>query len=176
MGRNFPPGRLNVATDRETFERMVDEHGAATLALLRRLCGSLHDAEDVFQDVAVRMWRNLHARPRLRNPRAWLMTVAYRAFLDHQARQTTHQSFLEDESPARGRRGDDPVALAEHSERCRMLEDAVLALSPPLRSVIVLHYTGGLSLREVAAATGISVGTAKSRLNAGLERLRREMP
>ena len=56
-----------------------------------------------------------------------------------------------------------------------MVEDAVADLSPATRSVITLHYTGGLSLREVARTLGISVGTVKSRLNAGLEQLRRRL-
>ena len=46
-----------MATDREIFLGLVDEHGAAVLALLRRLCGRGHDAEDLFQDVAIRVWR-----------------------------------------------------------------------------------------------------------------------
>ncbi|MEJ7640517.1 MAG: sigma factor-like helix-turn-helix DNA-binding protein, partial [Singulisphaera sp.] len=58
----------------------------------------------------------------------------------------------------------------------RLVNEAVAGLSPPLRAVVVLHYTGGLSLRQVAAATGASIGTVKSRLNAGLERLRRRLP
>ena len=48
-------------------------------------------------------------------------------------------------------------------------------LSPPLRSVIALHYTGALSIREVARAMDLSSGTVKSRLNAALEMLRRIM-
>ncbi len=74
-----------MATDREIFLGLVDEHGAAVMALLRRLCGRGQDAEDLFQDVAIRVWRNLGSRPMLRNPRGWLMTIAYRVYLDHRA-------------------------------------------------------------------------------------------
>jgi RNA polymerase sigma-70 factor, ECF subfamily len=76
-----------MATDRETFLALVDRHGAGALGMLRRLCGNGHDAEDVFQDVAVRVWKHLGERPRLRDDRAWLLTIAYRAYLDHQARR-----------------------------------------------------------------------------------------
>src|SRR5262245_51538169 len=94
-----------MATDREIFLGLVDEHGAAVLALLRRLCGRGHDAEDLFQEVAVRVWRNLGSRPRLRNPRGWLMTIAYRAFLDHEARAPKHAPLSADEElPERGGR------------------------------------------------------------------------
>jgi RNA polymerase sigma-70 factor (ECF subfamily) len=168
-------GRSIVDQDRADFQSLLDEHGAATLALLRRLSGNPHDADDLFQEVAVRVWRNRKARPILRNARGWISTIAYRAFVDHLAARPCHAT-LEDDDRAFFRVGPDrdrdPVAIAEVAERARLLDSAVARLSPPLRTVIVLHYTGGLSLREVARAAGISVGTVKSRLNAGLEQLR----
>src|SRR4051812_22749831 len=140
-----------MPTDRDIFLGLVDEHGAAVLALLRRLCGRGHDAEDLFQEVAIRVWRNLGSRPTLRNPRGWLMTIAYRVYLDHQAQTPKHAPLLDDEAmTARGGRDQDPAVLTERRERRGMVEDAVAELSPATRSVITLHYTGGLSLREVA--------------------------
>jgi len=165
-----------MATDRDVFLGLVDEHGAGVLALLRRLCGRAHDAEDLFQDVAVRVWRNLASRPRLRNPRAWLMTIAYRVYLDHRVQTPKFAPLSDDEVlPARGGRDQDPAVLTEHRERRGIVEDAVAELSPATRSVVALHYTGGLSLREIAETLGISVGTVKSRLNSGLEQLRRRL-
>jgi RNA polymerase sigma-70 factor (ECF subfamily) len=165
-----------MATDREIFLGLVDEHGAAVLALLRRLCNRGYDAEDLFQDVAVRVWRNLGSRPTLRNPRGWLMTIAYRVYLDHQA-QTPRLAPLSDNEalPSRGGPDQDPAVLTERREQCEIVEGAVAELSPATRSVVTLHYTGGLSLREIAKALGISVGTVKSRLNSGLEQLRRRL-
>lgn len=167
-----------MATDRDTFLALLDRHGSVALALLRRLCGNAHDAEDLFQDVAIRVWRHLGDRPRLRNDRAWLLTIAYRAYLDHQARRPPAPAALfdGDEELARGGGDRDPVAIAERAEHARLVHAAVAGLTAPLREVVVLHYTGGLSLREVAAATGVSIGTVKSRLNAGLEQLRRRLP
>ncbi len=165
-----------MATDREIFLGLVDDHGAAVLALLRRLCGRGDAAEDLFQDVAVRVWRNLGSRPTLRNPRGWLMTIAYRVYLDHQAQTPKLAPLSDDEAiPARGGRDQDPAVLTERREQCGIVEDAVAELSPATRSVVTLHYTGGLSLREIAKALGISVGTVKSRLNSGLEQLRRRL-
>jgi RNA polymerase sigma-70 factor, ECF subfamily len=164
-----------VDTERQTFLELVDRHGAAVLAMLRRLCGNRHDADDVFQEVAAKVWLNLHSRPRLRNPRAWLLTVAYRQFLDHRARVPLHVPLLESDAPERDWSAADPSRLAERSEEARMLDEAVQKLPESLRSIIVLHYTGGLSLRETAHLTGVSVGTAKSRLNTALTQLRRRL-
>ena len=162
-------------SEREAFQDLLDDHGAVVLGTLRRLCGNPHDADDVFQEVAVRVWRNIGARPRLRNPRGWLLTIAYRAFVDHRARQSRTAALDEDdETLARGI--GDPVVVVERAEQGRRLAAAVERLPDAVREVVVLHYTGGLSLRQVAAATGMSVGTVKSRLNAGSERLRRGLP
>ena len=87
--------------------------------------------------------------------------------------QPVHASLSDHDPPVRDWSASDPSALAERSDEARILDEAVNELPDTLRSVIVLHYTGGLSLRETAAAIGISVGTAKSRLNTGLEHLRR---
>ena len=105
------------------------------------------------------------SRPRLRSPRAWLLTVAYRQFLDHRARWPVHVSLSDHDPPGRDWSAVDPAALAERSDEARILDEAVNELPEVLRSVIVLHYTGGLSLRETAEALGISAGTVKSRLN-----------
>jgi len=165
-----------MVTDREIFLDLVDEHGAAVLALLKRLCGQGHDADDLFQEVAVRVWRNLGSRPTLRNPRGWLMTIAYRVYLDHQAEKPKLAALSDDEAqPTRLGRDQDPALITQHREQCALVQDAVAELSSATRAVIALHYTGGLSLREIAKALGISVGTVKSRLNSGLEQLRRRL-
>jgi RNA polymerase sigma-70 factor, ECF subfamily len=164
-----------VDTERQTFLDLVDRHGATVLAMLRRLCGNRHDADDVFQEVAAKVWHSLESRPRLRSPRAWLLTVAYRQFLDHRARVTSHVPLHDTDAPERDWSAADPSRAAERTEEAQMLDEAVQKLPESLRSIIVLHYTGGLSLRETAHLTGISVGTAKSRLNTALTQLRRRL-
>jgi RNA polymerase sigma-70 factor, ECF subfamily len=115
-----------VDKDRETFQALVDEHGTTVLAMLRRLCGNPHDADDLFQDVAVRVWRNLRSRPILRNARAWLFTIAYRAYIDHQADRQCHAALRDkDEAFARGGSDRDPVAIAERAERAQLVNSAV---------------------------------------------------
>jgi len=151
------------------FLDLLDHHGAALLSTLRRLCGNAHDADDVFQETAIRVWRFLPGRGGLRSPRAWLMTVAYRSFLDQQGRRCTHAD-LEDAPDASL---PDPSEQAERSEQHGKVNDAVAELPEPIRAVLALHYTAGLTLRQTAKALGISLGTVKSRLNNGLARLRR---
>lgn len=157
--------------ERQFFLELLDRHGAVVLATLRRLCRSSHDAEDVFQETAMRVWRYLPRRNRLRAPRAWLMTVAYRSYLDHRSRSPTHVELRDD--PDETFPG--PAQQAQRSEERQRVQTAVAGLPGAIHEVIVLHYTGGLTLRQTAKAMGISLGTAKSRLNNGLDRLRKAM-
>ena len=61
-----PTGEVapKLDAERQIFLELVNRHGATVLAMLRRLCGNPHDADDVFQEVAARVWRNLGSRPR----------------------------------------------------------------------------------------------------------------
>ena len=67
---------------RREMAELFDAHGQALWAIARKLCRHQQDAEDVFQDTAARVWKHLAGRPQIVNRRAWLMTIAYRVFLD----------------------------------------------------------------------------------------------
>ncbi len=162
--RGVPSG----AWQRE-FLQLLDAHGATLMAMLRRLCGNPHDAEDVFQETAVRVWRSLAGWPRLRNPRAWVMTIGYRAFLDMRGRRERHEALHD---PPDARYGS-PEDAAERSEQSDRVQAAIADLPDAAREVVVLHYLGGLTLRQTAAAMEVSQGTVKGRLHAALVKLRR---
>lgn len=138
------------------------------MSFLRRLCGNQPDADDVFQETAVRVWKNLASRPWLRNPKSWLMTIGYRVFVDlRERRRPTGE--LKDAADS-GRHS--PADLAEQSEDTDRVQTAIAGLADPIREVVVLHYVGGLSISQTAAAMNIADGTVKSRLNSALNALR----
>jgi len=148
------------------------EHGAALKAMLRHLCRRLQDVDDVWQDTAIRVWRSLQKRPWLRNPRAWLARIAYRAYVEHAAREPTAYEHADDRPDESALTPHETAVLAERRLRVRQ---ALTILPENLRTLVVLHYTAGLSLRETAAALDVSAGTVKSRLHAALNILRKEL-
>jgi RNA polymerase sigma-70 factor (ECF subfamily) len=149
----------------------VDAHGAELVAFLRRLCGNPHDADDVFQETSVRVWRHLDDLSRVRNPGGWLMTIAYRAFLDMRSRRETAATSLSEEPT--DRRNPGAEATAELAEDASRIQQAISVLPDSTRDVVMLHYVGGMSLSQTAAAMQLSEGTVKSRLNSALIGLRR---
>ena len=158
-------------TERREFLELVETHGSAIWSVLRRMCGNAADADDVFQETALRVWRKFGDKPILRNPRGWLMTIAYRASIDHQTRRKSHDVLID----APDARLPSPDEQAEHTEECARLNATIDTLPAQYREVVVLHYTGGLTLQQTAEAMNISLGTVKSRLNTALERLRSVM-
>ncbi len=158
-------------SEREQFRDLVELHGSAIMGMLRRLCRNQSDADDLFQETAVRVWRNFSKMPRIRNPRSWLMTITYRVFIDFHSRKKT-VSELQD-IPEKSLNSAEMIA--EKKEASEYLQDAINQLSEPLRQVIVLHYTTGLTLKETAKVLEISQGTVKSRLNSALLKLRKSL-
>lgn len=130
-----------------------------------------HLAEDILQEVFMRIYRKLHW---LREPeafRAWSYQIASREAFRHLNRERHWSEQIRDETtlallPSR-ETGEFPKELIES------LPQLVDTLSPASRAVLVLFYLHELSLVETAAVLDIPVGTAKSRLSYGLEKLRR---
>lgn len=160
-----------MSRDREEFVALLDAHGAALLAALRRFCQNSHDADDLFQETAIRVWRAFDKRPWLRSPRAWLVTIGYRAFLDDR-KGTGRRRSCEQAQDVVDHRVVSPHEQLEQVESRQRMNERVDELPPEMREVVTLHYMGGLSIRQTAAAMETSVATTKNRLHAALKQLR----
>jgi RNA polymerase sigma-70 factor (ECF subfamily) len=178
----WPPGRLvsggvrlnNVALaqngDREAFEELVREFTPAIYRVARAIVGE-SSAPDVVQDVFMSAWREL---PKLREPQrfpAWLHRIAVNrgrsTLRSHSRVREVDIASTENALPAADFRPD--------VEARAVLMPVLLALPFDQRSVVALHYAGGLTLAETAQILEIPDGTVKSRLNAALASLRRAL-
>ena len=130
-----------------------------------------HRAEDILQEVFIRIYRKLRW---LREPeafRAWTYQIASREAFRYLHRERHWDDQIRDEHTL--------TTLPAHEdeefprELIESLPQLVRKLSPASRAVVVLFYLHGMSLPETAAVLDIPVGTAKSRLAYGLESLRR---
>ena len=131
-----------------------------------------HLAEDVLQEVFIRIYRKLRW---LREPqafRAWSYQIATREAFRYLKRERSWTDQVRDEGVLNVMPAADPVYSPELVQQ---LPELVGDLSPASRAVIVLYYLHELSLVETAAVLDIPVGTVKSRLAYGLESLRRRL-
>jgi RNA polymerase sigma-70 factor (ECF subfamily) len=121
-------------------------------------------ADDAAQETLVRAWRDL---PGLRDPErfeAWLHRVLVRACGDQARRRQRDRDRRTDVEPER-HTSDASQRLADRDE----MERALARLSVEQRTAVVLHYYLGLSHPEIAEASGLPIGTVKSRLSRALD-------
>ena len=129
-----------------------------------------HLAEDILQEVFIRIYRKLRW---LREPeafRAWTYQIASREAFRYLNRERRWSEQIRDETTLAALPASEPTEFSR--ELIESLPQLVGGLSPASRAVVVLFYLHELSLVETAAVLDIPVGTAKSRLAYGLEKLR----
>src|SRR4051812_25226122 len=166
-------GDRSTAADEELLRALWTEHGGPLLAYATRLTGGDRQrAEDIVQETMLRAWRHPEALQADRgSPRPWLCTVARNIAVDaHRSRQARPPEV-----------GPDALSLvAVPDDVDRVLEawivsDALRALSPEHREVIVETYSRGKSVADAAATLRVPAGTVKSRTYYALRALRLEL-
>jgi RNA polymerase sigma-70 factor (ECF subfamily) len=147
--------------DRQAFSQLVQTYREGVINVVYRMCGDAQLAEDAAQEAFIRAWRHLPGyRPDspLRN---WLYRIATNVALDmlRREKQTVSVHDLPLAAP-----GATPEGLLVHQEQSEAVRQAVLALPPASRAVLVLREYEGLSYREIAETVDIPLGTVMSRL------------
>ena len=156
------------------FERYFDQ----LFGLIYRLLGERAAAEDVTQDVFLKVHRAAAQLDAARDPGPWLTTIAYNACRDlwrSGAYRMARRSDPVDDDPESGvtltRGTHDPEDDALASERERLVQEAVRSLPEALRVPIVLHDYQGLSHQEIAGMLGIHHAAARKRYSRALSAL-----
>jgi RNA polymerase sigma factor (sigma-70 family) len=167
--------------DQARFRSVVLPHLADAYALARWLTGKRADAEDVVQEACLRAFRGIGGFAG-GNARAWLLTIvrhaAYTWLSKNRSPSLVMVDDLEAVEQAQARRGtaggtdsETPeTALIAKTDSAR-LEAAIAQLPVPFRETLVLRDVQGLDYREIAAVTGVPVGTVMSRLARARRRL-----
>jgi RNA polymerase sigma-70 factor (ECF subfamily) len=157
----------------ERFAALVEPHYEVLYRAAYRLTRSTHDAEDLTQEVCVRAYPRLSQLERLEKPRAWLLRVMYRLFVDWTRRyERTHVESMETvdmEALESGEAG--PAELVDLLLDGRHLDLAWQRLDREQRGLLALHDVEGYTLAELNQITGLKEGTLKSRLHRARVRL-----
>ena len=160
--------------NRNAYGELVRHHHPGVINVIYRMCGDVELAEDAAQDAFIRAWLHLPTFRPGTSLRNWLYRIAVNAALDVLRRNTkiadTDLETLSMPDPQAG-----PEAALLQKERTVAVQQAILALTDPCRSVLVLREYGGLSYHEIAAALDIPLGTVMSRLNYARHQLKRSL-
>jgi RNA polymerase sigma-70 factor (ECF subfamily) len=167
-------------TDPATFGRVYDEHARSVYGAALRILGDPAQAQDVTQDVFLRLWRNPGKFDAGRGDVG--------TYLRLMARSRALDVYREGQAAGRARdrlevvvtheapRVDDrPAAAAERGAERGAVREALRQLPAPQREALVLAYWGGLTADEIARRVGVPLGTAKSRIRLGMAKLRGEI-
>ncbi|MBC9723931.1 RNA polymerase sigma factor SigE [Streptomyces sp. TRM68367] len=155
------------------WDEIVRTHAHPVYRLAYRLTGNQHDAEDLTQEVFIRVFRSL-SRFRPGTFEGWLHRITVNLFLDMTRRRSRVRfEHLTDAAAERLSAAEPNPAQAHHDTRLDADVQAALdALPVPFRAAVVLCDVEGLSYEEVAATLGVKTGTVRSRIHRGRARLR----
>jgi RNA polymerase sigma-70 factor (ECF subfamily) len=161
--------------DESALRDVYREYAAAVYGLARRVLANAAHAEDVTQDVFVRLWE----RPERYDPergtlRSFVLAMTHsRAVERVRAEEARHRRQEQDARISeRDDTAPDPAAVHEERAAATIVRDALTELPEPERVPIELAYYRGMSYRRVAEHLGEPVGTVKHRIRRGMHRMR----
>jgi RNA polymerase sigma-70 factor (ECF subfamily) len=168
-----PAGGPNEPWVAPSWEQVVTDHSARVYRLAYRLTGNLHDAEDLTQEVFVRVFRSLD-RYTPGTFEGWLHRITTNLFLD-QARRKSRIRFdsLADDAAHRlpsALPAPDMVYMNQMFDAD--IEAALADLPPDFRAAVVLCDVEGLTYEEIAGVLDLKMGTVRSRIHRGRAMLR----
>lgn len=171
---------LIVEGDVEALGTIYDRYQRAVFALCARVTRDQGAAEELTQEVFVRLWKNAASfEPGRGRVSTWLLRIAHNLALNEARRRSSRpviayeadweyaSSAIEDPDAQ-----SDPALAAWLNERAVVIREALRALPAPQRQAIEMAFFDGLTQAEIAAATGDPLGTVKSRIRIGMQRLR----
>jgi RNA polymerase sigma-70 factor (ECF subfamily) len=166
--------------DSAAFQALVERHRSMVYRVAYQFAGNHHDAEDIAQEVFIKVYRSLDKFRQDAQLTSWLYRIVMNACIDHRRRhvpanaapfgEEAEQRLLNTPEEAPG-----PEARAYAGELGVVLEGEINRLPEGQRIVFIMRHHQGLKLGEIADALGLAEGTVKRQLHAAVHRLRRAL-
>ena len=159
-----------------SWEEIVSTHSARVYRLAYRLTGNQHDAEDLTQEVFVRVFRSLSTY----TPgtfEGWLHRITTNLFLDtvRRKQRIRFDALADDAAERLPSREPTPQQHFNDTHFDADVQQALDTLAPEFRAAVVLCDIEGLSYEEIAATLGVKLGTVRSRIHRGRSQLRKSL-
>jgi RNA polymerase sigma-70 factor (ECF subfamily) len=166
--------------DHAAFHALVEKHRAMVYRVAYQFAGNHHDAEDIAQDVFIKVYRSLDRFRQDAQLTSWMYRIVMNACIDYRRRhapagaapfgEEAEQKMLNTPEDAPG-----PEERAYAGELGEALEAEIQRLPPGQRMVFIMRHHQGLKLGEIAEALGLAEGTVKRQLHAAVHRLRQAL-
>jgi RNA polymerase sigma-70 factor (ECF subfamily) len=166
-----------AAGDASAFHALVERHRAMVYRMAYQFSGNHHDAEDIAQDVFIKVYRALDRFRHDAQVTSWLYRIVMNACIDHRRRHAPAgwAPFTEDTEVRMLNTPEDgpgPEQQTYGGQIGDVLEQEIARLPPGQRLVFMMRHHEGLKLSEIAEALGLAEGTVKRQLHAAVHRLR----
>lgn len=170
--------------DRSAFQALVERHKKKIYFLAYDVVGNHHDAEDISQEVFIKMFRSLKTFRRDAKMSSWLYQITVNTSIDHLRRKSSkpHKSMddldktnFQEKLAGSKNAAIDPEQSAEAVIMQNRVSQALQKVSPRERSVFVMRHYNELKTREIAEILNVSQGTVKALLFRAVRKLRKEL-
>jgi RNA polymerase sigma-70 factor (ECF subfamily) len=164
--------------DKRAFEAIFDRYGDLVYSTALRILRDAHLAQDVSQEIFVRLWRKPESYVAERGRfLTWMISVTRNRAVDEirsRGRRLRHETASPEEQEREIPAGEanDPALNAQLAEQARTVRTALAELPPEQRQVIELAYFGGLTQQEISDQLDQPLGTVKTRIRLGMQKLR----
>jgi RNA polymerase sigma-70 factor, ECF subfamily len=168
-----------LAGDQVAWEAIVRQHWRKVFNVAYKFVGRHEEAEDLAQDIFLKIFKSLGTFDRRANFQTWLISVSRNLCIDHYRSVRKERETMDrnkdaaDLTPASREVG--PYGALEHEDQRALLRRALETLAPTLRSAVLLRDIRELSYQEIATQLGLPEGTVKSRINRGRLELARQI-
>lgn len=167
-------GEALAAGHVRALAELYDRYGQLAYSVALRVLGDSGRAEDVVQDVFLKLWHSANRFDARRGSlRAWVVTAVRNRSIDYLRGRSAHER-REREIPldveARGE-GSDPWSEVATALERQVVREALTCLPPEQRQAVELAYFGGYSHREIAELISVPVSTVKGRMRLALEKM-----
>ncbi len=170
--------RQVLTGDQAAFRLLVERHQDFVFSMALRVVRSREEAEEVAQDVFLKIYRTLHSFEQRSGFRTWLYTVTYRAAIDKYRLLKAPQTSLDDEKKAlqiAERPESGPANQTQQSDLRVHLQRALDRLKPEDATLLELFYLHEQSVKDITDITGLSLSNVKTKLHRLREALKEEL-
>jgi RNA polymerase sigma-70 factor (ECF subfamily) len=165
--------------DQTAWDALVRVYRRKVFNVAYKFVGGHEEAEDLTQEIFLKVFKSLDTFDRRANFQTWLISVSRNLCIDHyrsvRKERATIDRAVDASELAPASRDPGPMAALEQRDRLTLLRDALAALPGPLRKAVMMRDIHELSYQEIADRLGLPEGTVKSRINRGRAGLARQI-
>ena len=157
----------------EAFAPLINMYEQQLFSYLIRRTGNRETAEDLFQEILIKIWRSFPKYQKKEKFGSWVFSIAHNLTVDSFRKKKVRSIVSQTEDLEEIPHTDNPVEKVEKDEQRKMLSNALSQLSEKQKEVFLLRQHGEMTFKEIAAFTNQPINTVLSHMNYAVKKLKR---